>query len=64
MAADHALLHRVRCLATQSHWWLGTDDPRDERYKTALDRPEDGPLKIYPVSTLVNSPKIDAPPLP
>jgi putative SOS response-associated peptidase YedK len=40
-------------------WWLKDDDPRDDRYRLALDRPLDVPLKIYPVSDLVNSPKTD-----
>jgi putative SOS response-associated peptidase YedK len=34
-------------------------DPRSESYKMALERAPDDPLKIYPVSDLVNSPKTD-----
>jgi putative SOS response-associated peptidase YedK len=37
------------------------DDPRSEGYKLALVHPLDEPLKIYPVSNLVNSPKTDDP---
>jgi len=43
------------------HWWLKDDDPRSEMHKLALENPLDGPLKIYPVSDLVNSPKLDDP---
>ena len=35
------------------------DDPRSEGYKLAMNSPLDEPLKIYPVSDLVNSPKKD-----
>lgn len=42
-------------------WWLKDDDPRSEMHKLALENPLDGPLKIYPVSDLVNSPKPDDP---
>src|ERR1035437_9599886 len=42
-------------------WWLKDDDPRDDGYKLALRRPLDEPMKIYPVSNLVNSPKTDNP---
>jgi putative SOS response-associated peptidase YedK len=42
-------------------WWLKDDDPRDDGYKLALGRPLDEPMKIYPVSNLVNSPKTDDP---
>jgi putative SOS response-associated peptidase YedK len=37
------------------------DDPRSEGYKLAMNSPLDEPLKIYPVSDLVNSPKTDDP---
>ena len=42
-------------------WWLKDDDPRNEGYKLALGRPLEEPLKIYPVSNLVNNPKTDDP---
>jgi putative SOS response-associated peptidase YedK len=38
-----------------------TDDPRSEMHKSAMAFPETSPLKIYPVSSLVNSPKTDDP---
>jgi putative SOS response-associated peptidase YedK len=37
------------------------DDPRSEMHKSAMAFPEITPLKIYPVSDLVNSPKPDDP---
>jgi hypothetical protein len=40
---------------------LKDDDPRSESHKLAMDFPLDEPLKIYPVSNLVNSPKTDDP---
>jgi putative SOS response-associated peptidase YedK len=42
-------------------WWLKDDNPRSESHKMAMDFPLDEPLKIYPVSNLVNSPKTDDP---
>jgi putative SOS response-associated peptidase YedK len=42
-------------------WWLKDDDARSDGHKLALERPLDEPLKIYPVSNLVNSPKTDDP---
>jgi putative SOS response-associated peptidase YedK len=42
-------------------WWLKDDDARSEGHKLALERPLEEPLKIYPVSNLVNSPKTDDP---
>jgi len=42
-------------------WWLKDDDACSESHKLALDRPLDEPLKIYPVSNLVNCPKTDDP---
>ncbi len=42
-------------------WWLKTDDLRSEMHKSAMAFPENSPLKIYPVSNLVNSPKTDDP---
>jgi len=41
--------------------WLGSDDPRSEVFTWALEHPAEDPLKIYPVSNLVNSPKTDDP---
>jgi putative SOS response-associated peptidase YedK len=43
------------------NWWMNDDDPRSEMHKLVLGRPLDGPLKIYPVGDLVNSPKTDDP---
>ena len=51
----------VMLRASHSDWWLKSDNPRSELYKLVMERPIDGPLKIYPVSTLVNSPKVDDP---
>jgi putative SOS response-associated peptidase YedK len=42
-------------------WWLKDNDPRSESHKLALGRPLDEPMKIYPVSSLVNSPQTDDP---
>jgi hypothetical protein len=41
--------------------WLKNDDSRSEMHKAAMNFPEDAPIKIYPVSDLVNSPKTDDP---
>ena len=43
------------------NWWMNDDDPRSEMHKLVLGPSLDGPLKIYPVSNLVNSPKTDDP---
>jgi hypothetical protein len=40
---------------------LKKDEPRSESPQMALERVSDDPLKIYPVSDLVNSPKADDP---
>jgi len=40
-------------------WWLKEGDERSESHKMALGHPLEEPLKIYPVSDLVNSPKTD-----
>ena len=59
-----APLHDRMPLILQSRhydWWLKTDDPRSEMHKSAMAFPESSPLKIYPVSPLVNSPKTDDP---
>jgi putative SOS response-associated peptidase YedK len=34
-------------------WWLKDDDGRSESHKMALGHPLEEPLKIYPVSDLV-----------
>lgn len=47
--------------AGQADWWMKDTDPRSDGYKLIMDRAIDGPLKIYPVSNLVNSPKTDDP---
>lgn len=47
--------------AGQSDWWLRDDNPRSESHHLVLDRPVEGPLKIYPVGNQVNSPKLDDP---
>ena len=65
-AANEAIapLHdRMPVIIAPSHfgWWLKDDDPRSESHKMALERAPDDPLKIYPVSDLVNSPKLDDP---
>jgi len=41
--------------------WLDDRDPRGDGFMVALDRPLSEPLKIYPVSTLVNSARVDLP---
>ena len=65
-AANDAIspLHdRMPVIIAPSHfgWWLKDDDPRTESHKMALERAPDDPLKIYPVSDLVNSPTLDDP---
>jgi putative SOS response-associated peptidase YedK len=40
-------------------WWLKEGDACSESHKMALGHPLEEPLKIYPVSDLVNSPKTD-----
>jgi putative SOS response-associated peptidase YedK len=41
--------------------WLNDDDPGSEFHKMAVDFPLDEPMKICPVSNLVNGPKVDDP---
>jgi len=62
-AAIAPLHDRMPVIIAPSHygWWLKDDDPRSESHKLALERAPDDPLKIYPVSDLVNSPKTDDP---
>jgi hypothetical protein len=42
-------------------WWLMNDCPGSELVVTQLNHPCHDPLKIYPVSNLVNSPANDDP---
>jgi putative SOS response-associated peptidase YedK len=63
-AANEAIapLHdRMPVIMALNHfgWWLKDDDPQSESHKMALGHPLEGPLKIYPVSDLVNSPGSD-----
>lgn len=65
-AANTAMkpLHeRMPVIIGRSHydWWLKDSGPGSELYKLALEHAPDEPLKIYPVSDLVNSPKTDDP---
>jgi putative SOS response-associated peptidase YedK len=62
-AAIAPLHDRMPVIIAPSHfgWWLKDDDARSESHKMALERAPDDPLKIYPVSELVNSPKTDDP---
>ena len=62
-AAIAPLHDRMPVIIGPNHfdWWLKDDDPRSESHKLAMDFPLDEPLKIYPVSNLVNSPKTDDP---
>lgn len=41
--------------------WLGNEDPHSEVFTWALEHPSKDPLKIYPVSNLLNDPKNDDP---
>ena len=59
-----APLHdRMPVIMAPNHygWWLKDDAARSESHKMALGHPLEEPLKIYPVSDLVNSPKTDDP---
>ena len=63
-AANTAIapLHdRMPVIMAPNHfsWWLKDDGERGESHKIALGHPLEEPLKIYPVSDLVNSPKTD-----
>jgi len=42
-------------------WWLMNERPNSELFMMPLNNPRHDPLKIYPVSTLVNSPSVDDP---
>ena len=56
------LHHRMPVIVQPAHyrWWL-ENKPGSELFQAALNSPLQEPLKIYPVSNLVNSPKTDDP---
>jgi putative SOS response-associated peptidase YedK len=56
------LHHRMPVIVQPAHyrWWL-ENKPGSELFQSALNSPLQEPLKIYPVSNLVNSPKTDDP---
>ena len=60
-AAIAPLHDRMPVIIPPNHygWWLKDDDGRSESHKMALGHPLEEPMKIYPVSDLVNSPKTD-----
>jgi putative SOS response-associated peptidase YedK len=60
-AAIAPLHDRMPVIMAPNHfgWWLKDDGERSESHKMALGHPLEEPLKIYPVSILVNSPKTD-----
>ena len=63
MAKNHTN-HSGRCYGSVAHRpelikLVRVDDQRSESHKMALGHPLEEPLKIYPVSDLVNSPKTD-----
>jgi len=60
-AAIAPLHDRMPVIMASCHydWWLKEGDERSEAHKMALGHPLEEPLKIYPVSDLVNSPKTD-----
>jgi putative SOS response-associated peptidase YedK len=60
-AAIASLHDRMPVIMAPNHfgWWLKEGDERSESHKMALGHPLEAPLKIYPVSDLVNSPKTD-----
>jgi putative SOS response-associated peptidase YedK len=62
-AAIAPLHDRMPVIMATNHfgWWLKDDDGRSESHKMALGHPLEEPMKIYPVSDLVNSPKMDDP---
>jgi putative SOS response-associated peptidase YedK len=62
--ATIAPLHdRMPVIIQDQHYkrWLDDKDPRAEAFTWALEHPSEEPMKIYPVSSLVNSPKNDDP---
>ena len=60
-AAIAPLHDRMPVIMAPNHyvWWLKDGGERSESHKMALGHPLEEPLKIYPVSDLVNSPKTD-----
>jgi putative SOS response-associated peptidase YedK len=60
-AAVAPLHDRMPVIMAPNHfgWWLKEGDERSESHKMALGHPLEEPMKIYPVSDLVNSPKTD-----
>jgi putative SOS response-associated peptidase YedK len=56
------LHHRMPVIVEPTHyrWWL-ENKPGSDLFQAALNRPLQAPLKIYPVSNLVNNPKIEDP---
>jgi putative SOS response-associated peptidase YedK len=62
-AAIAPLHDRMPVIMAPNHygWWLKDDGGRSESHKMALGHPLEEPLKIYPVSDLVNNPKTDDP---
>jgi putative SOS response-associated peptidase YedK len=60
-AAVAPLHDRMPVIMAPNHfdWWLKDDGERGESHKMALGHPLEEPLKIYPVSDMVNSPKTD-----
>jgi len=56
------LHHRMPVIVQPAHyrWWL-VNNPGSNLFQSALNSPLQAPLKIYPVSNLVNSPKTDDP---
>ena len=62
-AAIAPLHDRMPVIIAPNHygWWMKDDNPRSEMHKLAMGFPLDEPMKIYPVSDLVNSPKTDDP---
>ena len=62
-AAMAPLHERMPVLIAPEHfaWWLNDTNPSSEAHLMALGHPLNEPLKIYPVSDNVNSPKVDDP---
>ena len=60
-AAIAPLHDRMPVIIAKEHYgdWLGSDEPQRGLPQHALDQPLDEPLRIYPVSPLMNSPKVD-----
>jgi len=60
-AAISPLHDRMPVILAPGHldWWLKDEGPKGEAHQMAMAHPLDEPLKIYPVSDRVNSPKWD-----